>query len=441
MIPRYTRPEMGAIWEDRNRYQRWLDVELAVCDVLAERGEIPREAAAVIRAKAAFDPARIDAIEREVRHDVIAFLTNVAEHVGPEARYIHLGLTSSDVLDTALALQIREAGNLLCEQLERLLAVLRRQAEAHRRTVLIGRTHGIHAEPTTLGLKFALWHLELRRDLERLRRGIESCGVGKISGPVGTLAHLDPEVEEEALRRLGLGVEPVATQVVQRDRHAEFVFSLALTATTLDKIATEIRHHQRTEVRELEEPFGRGQKGSSSMPHKRNPIGCEQVSGLARLLRGHVQAALENVPLWHERDISHSSVERVILPDGTILLHHLLVTMTRILDGLRIDPEAMRANLERTQGLVYSGTVLVELARAGLSREEAYRLVQRHAMRAFETGESFAALLGGDPEIRAHLDAATLAACFDLDRHLRHVDQIFARAFAGQGAGAATRGR
>jgi adenylosuccinate lyase len=441
VIPRYTRPEMGAIWEDRNRYQRWLDVELAVCDVLAERGEIPREAAAAIRAKAAFDPERIDAIEREVRHDVIAFLTNVAEHVGPESRYIHLGLTSSDVLDTALALQIREAGGLLSEQLERLLAVLRRQAEAHRRTVMIGRTHGIHAEPTTLGLKFALWHLELGRDLERLRRGIEVCSVGKISGPVGTLAHLDPEVEEESLRRLGLRVEPVATQVVQRDRHAEFVFALGLTATTLDKIATEIRHHQRTEVRELEEPFGRGQKGSSSMPHKRNPIGCEQVSGLARLLRGHVQAALENVPLWHERDISHSSVERVILPDGTILLHHMLWTMTRILDGLRIDAEAMRLNLERTRGLVYSGTVLVELARAGLSREDAYRLVQRHAMRAWESGEDFAALLGGDPEIGEHLSAETLAACFDLDHHLRHVDRIFARAFGDAVEGAAAGGR
>jgi len=345
VIPRYTHPEMGAIWEDRNRFQRWLDIEVAVCDVLAERGEIPAEAAKTIRERARFDPERIDAIERETRHDVIAFLTNVAEHVGPDSRYIHLGLTSSDVLDTAIALQLEQAGGLILEELRGLLPILEQRSREHARTVMVGRTHGIHAEPTTLGLKFALWHGELRRDLRRLERAFESARVGKISGAVGTFAHLDPEIEEEVLRRLGLRPEPVSTQVVQRDRHAEVVFAIALTGTGLDRIATEIRHHQRTEVRELEEPFGKGQKGSSAMPHKRNPIGCEQVSGLARLLRSYVQAALENVPLWHERDISHSSVERVILPDATITLHHLLRLMRQPGGVVPVDPAQRDARL------------------------------------------------------------------------------------------------
>jgi adenylosuccinate lyase len=429
VIPRYTHPEMGVIWEDRNRFQRWLDIEVAVCDVLAERGEIPAEAVKVIRERARFDPERIDAIERETRHDVIAFLTNVAEHVGPDSRYIHLGLTSSDVLDTAIALQLEQAGGLILEELRGLLPILERRAREHRRTVMVGRTHGIHAEPTTLGLKFALWHGELRRDLRRLERAFESARVGKISGAVGTFAHLDPAIEEEVLRRLGLRPEPVSTQVVQRDRHAEVVFAIALTGTGLDRIATEIRHHQRTEVRELEEPFGKGQKGSSAMPHKRNPIGCEQVSGLARLLRSYVQAALENVPLWHERDISHSSVERVILPDATITLHHLLRLMRRIIEGLQVYPEAMEANLERTRGLVYSGTVLLAMARAGISREESYRLIQRNAMRAWETGAEFQDLLREDAEVREHLDDAELSRCFDREHHLRHVDRILERAF------------
>jgi adenylosuccinate lyase len=432
MIPRYTHSEMGAIWEDRARYAKWLEVELAVCDVLAERGEIPREAAAAIRARAAFDPRRIDEIERECRHDVIAFLTNLAEAIGPESRHVHLGLTSSDVLDTALALQLRDAGELLLAQTDRVRSALRRLAEEHRRTVMVGRTHGIHAEPTTFGLKMAIFYGEMRRDAARLRRAFEGARVGKISGAVGTFAHLDPEVEEEVLARLGLRPEPVATQVVQRDRHAEVVFALALTGTTLDKIATEIRHLQRTEVREAEEPFGERQKGSSSMPHKRNPIACEQISGLARLLRAHVQAALENVALWHERDISHSSVERVILPDATIALDHMLRAAARVLEGLQVHPAAMRENLERTRGLIFSGAVLLALARAGLTREEAYRLVQRSAMRAWETGEEFEALLRADLEIRRHLDDGALRRCFDLDHQLRNVDRIFERALGPQ---------
>ena len=436
MIPRYTHPEIGAIWEDRSRYQKWLDVELAVCDVMAERGEIPREAAAVIRQRAAFDPARIDAIERETRHDVIAFLTNVAERIGPESRYLHLGLTSSDVLDTALALQLKEAGEHLLAEVDKIRAVLRRLAEEHWHTVMIGRTHGIHAEPTTLGLKFALWYSELRRDATRLRRAFESARVGKISGPVGTFAQLDPDVEEAVLDRLGLRPEPVATQVVQRDRHAEVLFAIALTGTTLDKIATEIRHLQRTEVGEMEEPFESGQKGSSSMPHKRNPIACEQISGLARLLRAYVQAGLENVPLWHERDISHSSVERVILPDATITLFHMLHTAHRVLGGLQVYPSAMKENLARTRGLVFSGNVLLALARAGMTREEAYRLVQRNATRAWESGEEFQELLRSDLEVRRHLDDKALKRCFDLDHHLRNVDRIFQRVLGPQEEGA-----
>ena len=432
MIPRYTHPEMGGIWEDRSRYQKWLDVELAVCDVLAARGDIPQEAVEIIREKAAFDPARIDEIERETRHDVISFLTSVAEHVGPESRYVHLGLTSSDVLDTALALQLGEAGKVLLSWTDRLLQVLERRAREHKDLVLIGRTHGIHAEPTTLGLKFALWFAEMRRNRRRLVQAFEGARVGKISGPVGTLAQLDIEVEEKALQRLGLRPEPAASQVVQRDRHAEVLFALAMTSTTLDKIASEIRHHQRTEVRELEEPFAKGQKGSSSMPHKRNPIACEQVSGMARLLRANVQAGLENVPLWHERDISHSSVERVILPDSTIILHHQLRTMHRVLDGLVVYPEAMQANLERTRGLFYSGNVLVALARAGMTREDAYLIVQRNAMRAWETGEEFRTLLLADEELRQHLSEAEIDRCFDLKHHLRNVDLILKRALEAE---------
>jgi adenylosuccinate lyase len=436
VIPRYTRPEMGAVWEDRNRFRLWWEVELAVCEVLAERGEIPAEALEELREKAAFDPKRIDEIESEIRHDVIAFLTNVAENVGPASRYVHLGLTSSDVLDTALALQLVEARDRILPLVDELLEILRGRAVEHRRTVMVGRTHGIHAEPTTLGLKFALWHQEMGRDRVRLARAFESARVGKISGPVGTFAHLDPEVEEAALSRLGLRPEPVSNQIVQRDRHAELVFALALTGTTLDRIATEIRHLQRTEVGEMAEPFAAGQKGSSSMPHKRNPIVTEQVSGLARLLRSYSQAALENVPLWHERDISHSSVERVILPDATILMHYLLGKMRSVLKGLDINAEAMKANLESSGGLIFSGTILVALARVGLSREEAYRLVQRHAMKAWETGADFRALLESDPEIGEHLGPDELAHCFDLEHHLRHVDRILERAWTGEGGGA-----
>ncbi len=428
MITRYTRPEMGAIWEERNRYQRWLDVEIAVCDVLAERGEIPTEAAQTIREKAAFDPDRINEIERETRHDVIAFLTNVAEYVGADSRFIHLGLTSSDVLDTALALQLRDAGDLLLPQVVAVRQVLKRRAREHGHTPMVGRTHGVHAEPISLGLKFALWYAEMTRQQERLERAFRGVRVGKISGAVGTFAHLDPAIEEAVLQRLGLEPEPVSNQVVQRDRHAELVFALALTGTTLDKIATEIRHLQRTEVRELGEPFSKGQKGSSAMPHKRNPILCERLSGMARLLRSYVQTALENVPLWHERDISHSSAERVILPDSTILLDFMLHDAHRVLDGLEIHPEAMRRNLDLTGGLVYSGTVLLALARAGVSREDAYLWVQRNAMKSWESGEAFLALLQADDDVRSHLEPRELERCFDPEHQLRHVDRILERA-------------
>ncbi len=428
MFPRYTRPEMGAIWEERSRYQRWLDVEIAVCDVLAERGEIPAEAARNIREKAAFEPERIEEIERQTRHDVIAFLTNVAEHVGPDSRFVHLGLTSSDVLDTALALQLRDAGARLLPQVVELCEVLASKAREHSQTLMVGRSHGVHAEPISLGLKMGLWYAEMVRGHDRLARAFEGVRVGKISGAVGTFAHLDPEIEETVLARLGLEPEPVSNQVVQRDRHAELVFAVGLLATTLDKIATEIRHLQRTEVRELSEPFGSGQKGSSAMPHKRNPILCERISGLARLLRSHVQAAMENVPLWHERDISHSSVERVILPDSTILLDFMLRDALKILKGLEVYPEAMKSNLESTHGLVYSGAVLLALARAGITREEAYELVQRNAMSSWESGADFRALLDADEEITRHLDSEALDRCFDAAHQLRHVDRILDRA-------------
>ena len=427
MIERYTRPEMGALWTDDARYCAWLEVELAVSEVLAARGQIPPEDMAVIRSKASFDPIRIAQIEAEVRHDVIAFLTNVAERVGEPARHIHYGLTSSDVVDTALALILVRATDLLLRDLEVLLAVLRRRALEHRRTVMIGRTHGIHAEPYTLGLKFAGWYAEARRNRQRLSAARDEIRFGKISGAVGTYAHLGPDIEVASLARLGLQVETLATQVVPRDRHASFMCALGVLASSLDRIATEIRHLQRTDVREVEEPFAKGQKGSSAMPHKRNPVGCENVSGLARLVRSNVQAALENVPLWHERDISHSSVERVILPDATILCDYMLARMTAILDGLLVYPDRMRENLGRTRGLPFSQAVLLALARAGTSREAAYAMVQRNSMTSWETGEDLQALLGKDPEVRSALSSEDLAACFDPDRYLAHLDEIFDR--------------
>jgi len=427
MIPRYSRPAMAAIWEPENRFRLWLKIEILACEAWAELGEVPREALAEIQAKAGFDIARIEAIEREVKHDVVAFLTAVAERVGPGARYLHLGLTSSDILDTALACQMREAADLLLEDVAGLERILADLATKHKATVMIGRTHGIHAEPTTFGLKMAMWLMEVRRGRERLLRAKEVASYGKLSGAVGTFAHVPPRVEEYVCERLDLKPEPISTQIIQRDRHAEYLAALAIVGASLDKFATEIRHLQRSEVREVEEPFTEGQKGSSAMPHKRNPVACEQVSGLARLLRSNVQAGLENVALWHERDISHSSVERVILPDSTILLDYLLVRFREILEGLRVYPEHMRRNLHATRGVIFSQQVLLGLTKAGASREAAYRMVQRNAMRAWEEGQDFKALLRADPEVRAVLGESKIESCFDLEYHLRHVDAIFRR--------------
>jgi len=427
MISRYARPRMMAIWEPQHRFDTWLRVELLACEAWAELGKVPREALAVIRKRAGYDLNRIQEIEREVRHDVVAFVSAVAERVGPEARYIHLGLTSYDVVDTALAVQLQEAATILIEELEALRLVLADLARRNKQTVMVGRTHGVHAEPLTFGLKLALWYTEAGRDLDRLRRAKETVACGKLSGAVGTFAHLPPFIEQYVCVRLGLTPAPISSQILSRDRHAEFLLTLALVGASLEKFATEIRHLQRTEVLEVEEPFVEGQKGSSAMPHKRNPVACEQVSGLARLLRSYAQAGLENVPLWHERDISHSSVERVVLPDATILLDYLLVRFRGILEGLQTYPDRMRQNLELTGGLIFSEAVLLALVDKGLSRDEAYRLVQRHAMKAWESREPFKPLLLADPEVRRHLSPAEIENCFDLGYHLRHLDEIFAR--------------
>lgn len=427
MIPRYSRPAMARIWEPENRFAIWLKIEILACEAWAELGKVPPAAVEEIRGKAGFDIARIEAVEREVKHDVIAFLTAVSERVGPASRYIHLGLTSSDILDTALACQMREAADLLLEDVAQVERVLADLALKHQATVMIGRTHGIHAEPTTFGLKLAMWLMEMRRARERLARAKEIASYGKLSGAVGTFANVPPRVEEYVCERLGLKPEPISTQIIQRDRHAEYLAMLGIVGASLDKFAIEIRHLQRTEVREVEEPFSEGQKGSSAMPHKRNPVACEQISGLSRLLRSNVQAALENVALWHERDISHSSVERVILPDSTILLDYLLVRFGEILEGLRVFPENMQRNLNATHGVIFSQQVLLTLAKAGASRETAYRMVQRNAMRAWEEGEEFRALLLEDPEVRAILGEAEIEGCFDLGYHLRHVEEIFRR--------------
>lgn len=431
MIPRYSRPAMTAIWEPANRFALWLKIEILACEAWAELGEVPKEAVAEIKAKATFDMAelvpRIDEIERRTKHDVVAFTEAVAERVGPAARFIHLGLTSSDVLDTCLACQMREAADLLLADLAALEGALAEQAVRHKRTAMIGRTHGIHAEPTTFGLKLAMWLMEVRRGVERLKRAKDVASFGKLSGAVGTFANVPPFVEEYVCRGLGLSPEPISTQIVQRDRHAEYLAMLGIVGASLDKFATEIRHLQRTEVREAEEPFSEGQKGSSAMPHKRNPVSCEQVSGLARLLRSNVQAALENVALWHERDISHSSAERVILPDSTILLDYLLARFTEIVRHMRVYPERMERNLAATHGVIFSQQVLLALTRAGASRETAYRLTQRNAMQAWETEVPLRELLLGDSEVCAILGEAEIAACFDLGYHLRRVDEIFRR--------------
>ncbi len=432
MIARYTRPQMGAIWTDQGRLERWLEVELAATDVLAERGVVPREAATRIRERARVDAARVLEIEARVRHDVIAFTLAVGEAIGdPEAaRWLHYGLTSNDVVDTAQALQVREASRLIDAGLKRLGEVLEKRAHEFQHTPQIGRTHGIHAEPITFGLKIANWFAENRRNQERFCHAARQMAVGKVSGAVGNAAHLGVEVEEAICRRLGLEPAQVASQVIQRDRHAEFLSALAIIAATLEKIAVEIRHLQRTEVREAEEPFAAGQRGSSAMPHKRNPVSCEQISGLARVVRANAQAALENVALWHERDISHSSVERIILPDSTILIDYMLARMTDILTGLRVFPERMLRNLELTQGLVFSGQLLLDLVEAGAPRDDGYKWVQENAMAAWESDSSFRERVARDTRITKFLDAAALARAFDLERQLHQVDAIFRRVFS-----------
>jgi len=420
---------MGRIWSDQRRYETWLLVEAAAAEAMAAAGIVPAEAARDIREHGAFDISRIEEIEQVTQHDVIAFTTAVAEKVGPSARWLHFGLTSSDVIDTAQAVQMREACDVLLKDLDALAEAIRDRAIEHRRTPMIGRTHGVHAEPMTFGLKLALWYAEVGRDVERLKRARAVVSVGKLSGAVGTFGHLPPQIEEDVCRRLGLEPAPVASQVIQRDRHAELLMAIAITGASLEKFALEIRGLQKTEIGEVEEPFGKGQKGSSAMPHKRNPIGSEQIVGMARLLRGNAHAALENIALWHERDISHSSVERVILPDSCIALDHMLRRMTRIVRGMVVNRERMAENLNRSRGVVFSGTVLLELAKKGVSREQAYEWVQRNAMRSFAEQRDFKQLLLADDDVTRLLPAAELERAFDLDEQLKHVDYIFDRVF------------
>jgi adenylosuccinate lyase len=437
LIPRYTREEMGNVWSDANKYAKWLEVELAATETLAEAGQVPKEAAAAIRARAKVDVARINELESRVKHDVIAFTMAVGESIGDPAvaRWLHYGLTSNDVVDTAQALQVRDASKLIERGLVLLGEILDVRAHEFRHTPQIGRTHGVHAEPITFGLKIANWFAENQRNIGRFRAAAEQMAVGKISGAVGTASHLGTEMEERICKRLGLQVAPVASQVIQRDRHAQYLSALALIAATLEKIALEIRHLQRTEVREAEEPFGGDQRGSSAMPHKRNPVNCEQICGLARLVHSNMLAAFENVALWHERDISHSSVERVILPDSTILVDYMLAKMTAILGQMRVFPERMMRNLESTQGLIYSGQLLQDLVEKGMPRDDAYKAVQENAMAAWESDGNFRGRVASDERITKYLDAKALAHTFDLQRQLRYVDAIFDRVFGAHPAG------
>jgi len=427
VIERYTRPAMGSIWSEAAKYQAWLRVEVAVCEAYARRGRIPAEALARIR-DTRVDIDRILAIQGRVKHEMIALLTSLEEQLGPDSRFVHIGLTTNDVWDTATALQLRDAADLLIVGQERLRTALATLARRHRDTLTVARTHGVHAEPTTFGLKVAVWYVEAGRNLERLRRAREAIAVGKLSGAVGNFAHVEPEIEEEVCRDLGLGVEPVSTQIVQRDRHAEFVSALAIAGASLEKIALEVRGLQRTEVLEAQEPFGEGQKGSSAMPHKRNPELAERICGLARLLRTNALAAVENVALWHERDISHSSVERVILPDSTILLDYVLDLTTFIVEGLDVDPTRMAENLDLSQGNIYSQRVLLKLTESGLARQVAYELVQRHAMRAWKERRPLLELLAADPAVTERLGPADLKACFDPAWYVRNVEAVFRRA-------------
>ena len=434
MIDRYTRPEIGRIWSEENKYRQWLEVELATAEALAETGEVPADAARLLREHASFRVDRIQEIEREVRHDVIAFTTAVAESMAAAghstaSRWLHYGLTSNDVVDTAQALQVRAASEIIRAGIDALLETLKRRAFEFKNTVQIGRTHGIHAEPITFGLKLALWYDEMRRNRTRFSAAAEGMRAGKISGAVGTFGHIGPQAEERICQRLGLRPAPIASQVISRDRHAEYVSSLALIAATLEKIALEIRHLQRTEVREAEEPFSEGQKGSSAMPHKRNPVVSEQICGLARVVRSNAQAGFENVALWHERDISHSSVERIILPDSTILVDYLLSKTHWLVSGLRVNVERMKKNLELTRGLVFSGQLLLDLTAAGMLREQAYKTVQAHAMKAWESDGDFQAAVSGDPAIQSYLPPSRLAKIFSISNQLDNIDHIFRSVF------------
>jgi adenylosuccinate lyase len=421
---------MGHLWSEQKKFETWLAVEIAAAEAMATEGIVPPEAVLEIKKKASFSIERIDAIEHEVKHDVVAFTQAVAETVGDSARWVHFGLTSSDVVDTGLGMRLKDSADLILKDVDALEDVLRNRAFDHRTTLMVGRTHGVHAEPMTFGLKLALWYAEVDRSRARVARARDGVAVGKLSGAVGTFAHLPPSIEEKVCRTLGLRPAPISSQILGRDAHAEMLGALAILASTLDRIAVEIRSLQRTEIREVEEFFGKDQKGSSSMPHKRNPVGCEQVSGLARVIRSNLQAALENIPLWHERDISHSSAERMILPSSFILTDHILRRMTQILDNLIVYPERMRQNLEYMRGLVFSGQVLLELAQRGLSREEAYRIVQRNAMAVWSGKEDFKSLLAKDPDIKKRLSPDELDRVFDYQSQMRHVDTIFQRVFA-----------
>lgn len=433
MIERYTLKEMGQLWNQKNKFRTWLKVEIAVCEAWAERGRIPGKSLKIIRQKANFDIARINEIEEIVKHDVIAFLTSVAEHIGPESRYVHKGLTSSDVVDTAQAVLMKQGAGIIIRDIRQLMNALKQKAVTFKNTVCIGRSHGVHAEPMTFGLKFALWHEEAQRNLERVQRARKTIGVGKFSGAVGTFSNIPPALEEEICKKLGLRPEPIATQVVQRDRHAEYLTSLALVSALVEKIAMEFRHLQRTEVLEIEEPFVEGQKGSSAMPHKRNPVGCENLSGLARIVRSNAMASFENVALWHERDISHSSVERVIIPDSTILVNYMLNRLTNIVSGLQVYPERMKDNMKRSYGLYNSQKVLIKLTEKGLTREDAYAVVQRNAMTSWKKRKEFKALLMKDKLVRKYLTVKEINDIFDLKHYLKNIDYLFKRVFGKAG--------
>ena len=433
MIPRYTRKEMGKIWEPENRFGKWLDIEILVCEALNKLGEIPNSSLKNIKRDASFDIGRIDEIEREVKHDVIAFLTSVSEHVGDDARYIHMGITSSDILDTSLSLLLKEASMLIIKDIERLLAVLKKKAFKHKQTIMIGRTHGIHAEPITFGFKMALWYEAMKRNLARMQRAKENISYGKISGAVGTFAHTSPFVEEYVCKKLGLKPAPVSTQIIQRDRHAEFFATLAIVASSLDNFAQEIRLLQRTEVGEAEEFFSKGQKGSSAMPHKRNPVLSENLSGLARVVRSHALTAFENVTLWHERDISHSSAERVIGPDSTILIDFMLNRFTSIVEQLVVYPKQMEKNLNLTNGIFFSQAIMLRLVKKGLSREDAYRVVQKSALKAWDEVKDFKNIIGKDSAVKKYLSKKDIEQSCNMKNYLKHIDDIFLRVFGKKG--------